>query len=326
MERDPQYHTTTGAILGAIRQRFGGKRRIGTLTADERLDGKTALVTGASSGLGWATAVGLAQRGARVIMAVRSGIPERGEAVRRASGSQAVEMRRVDLADLTRIRELAEGLRDDGVTLDLLVLNAGMVPARSRRTPQGLEEMFVVNYLSSFYLANLLLQYGVLRRQAGTRSVFVASESHRSSPPFDWDGFGVYTPYGMTQAVPRYGYYKHMLLAFTCELGRRLAAEGTGIAVHALCPGPVRSRIAREAPWVLRGVLAAVFALFFKHPQKACEPVLYLCCARSLAARTTVYLHRMEEKPIAAATADANNARKLWQASRSLLERLGYVV
>ena len=94
MERNPQYHTTTGAILGAIGQRFGNKHRLGTLTADERVDGKTALVTGASSGLGFATAVGLARRGARVIMAVRSGIPEQGEAVKQASGSPAVEMRR----------------------------------------------------------------------------------------------------------------------------------------------------------------------------------------------------------------------------------------
>jgi NAD(P)-dependent dehydrogenase (short-subunit alcohol dehydrogenase family) len=319
-----QYRSTSGSILGAIKQRFGSKKRIGTLAAAERIDGKIVLVTGASSGLGYATAVQLAQRGGRVVMAVRSGIPEKGEAAKRDGGSSAVDMRRVDLSDLASIRMLAEGLRDDGLKLDLLVLNAATVPAHSRQTKQGLEEMFVVNYLSSFYLTNLLIEHGVVRRNAGARIVFVASEAHRSSPPIDWDKFGVYAEYGMKKSVPLYGYYKHLLLSFAWELSRRMAAEGAGISVHALCPGPVNSKIAREAPWFARWLVAAIFALFFKAPAKACEPVVYLSCAHALRDRTGVYLHLMEEKQIQPETADPQNAQKLWEASRRLLERLGH--
>jgi NAD(P)-dependent dehydrogenase (short-subunit alcohol dehydrogenase family) len=152
----------------------------------------------------------------------------------------------------------------------------------------------------------------------------VASEAHRSSPPIDWEKFGVYEKYGMKRAVPLYGFYKHMLLSFAWELSRRMQAEGAGIAVHALCPGPVNTKIAREAPWFARWLVAVLFALFFKDPAKACEPVVYLSCARALHDRTRVYLHLMEEKPIEAATADATNAQKLWQASRCLLEKLGH--
>jgi NAD(P)-dependent dehydrogenase (short-subunit alcohol dehydrogenase family) len=321
-----QYRSTSGSILGAIKQRFGKKKRIGALAEDERIDGQTVLITGASSGLGYASAVQLAQRGGRVIMAVRSGIPDKGEAVKRESGSSTVEMRPVDLSDLASIRNLAEGLRNDGVKLDLLVLNAATVPAHSRRTKQGLEEMFVVNYLSSFYLTNLLIEYNVISRNCGARIVFVASESHRSSPPIDWEKFGVYEEYSMTRAVPLYGYYKHMLLSFAWELARKMQAEGGGIAVHGLCPGPVNSKIAREAPWFAKWLVAALFSLFFKDPAKACEPVIYLACARSLHDRTGVYLHLMEEKPLQAETADAKNAQKLWQASRCLLEKLGFSV
>jgi NAD(P)-dependent dehydrogenase (short-subunit alcohol dehydrogenase family) len=319
-----QYRSTSGSILGAIKQRLGRTKRIGTLTDRECIDGKTALITGASSGLGYATAIQLAVRDGRVIMAVRSGIPEKGEAVKKESGSSAVEMRRVDLSDLASIRSLAESLRDDGVELDLLVLNAATVPAHSRQTNQGLEEMFVVNYLSSFYLANLLIQHGVVRRNAGARIIFVASEAHRSSPPIDWEKFGVYETYGMKRSVPLYGYYKHMLLSFAWELSRRTQAEGTGIAVHALCPGPVNTKLAREAPWPVKWLVAAIFALFFKDPARACEPVVYLSCARSLHDRTGVYLHLMEEKQIEAPAADPKNARKLWEASRCLLEKLGH--
>jgi NAD(P)-dependent dehydrogenase (short-subunit alcohol dehydrogenase family) len=319
-----QYSSTSGSILAAIGQRFGKTKRIGTLTNDERLDERTVLITGATSGLGYASAVQLARRGGRVLMAARSGIPEKGEAAKRDSASSAVEMRRVDLSDLASIRTMAVGLRDDGVKLDRLVLNAATVPARSRQTKQGLEEMFVVNFLSSFYLTNLLVQHDVIRKNSGARIVFVASEAHRSAPPIDWERFGVYEKYGMTKAVPLYGYYKHMLLSFAWELSRRMQTEGTGITVHALCPGPVNSKIAREAPWFTQWLLAAIFALFFKSPARACEPVVYLTCASSLHDRTSVYLHRMEEKQIQPQAADPQNAQKLWETSRCLLEKLGH--
>jgi NAD(P)-dependent dehydrogenase (short-subunit alcohol dehydrogenase family) len=319
-----QYRNTSGSILGAIKQRFATSKRIGTLTESDRIDGKTALITGASSGLGYATAVQLAQRGGRVIMAVRSGIPNAGESVKEASGSAAVEMRPVDLSDLSSIRMLAEGLCNDGVKLDRLVLNAATVPAHSRQTKQGLEEMFVVNCLSSFYLTNLLIRHDVIRKNAGARIVFVASEAHRSAPPIDWEKFGVYENYGMKRAVPLYGIYKHMLLSFAWELSRRMQAEEASIAVHALCPGPVNTKIAREAPWFAQWLVAAIFAVFFKAPAKACEPVVYLACASSICDRTGVYLHLMEEKQIEAPTADPKNAQMLWQACCCLLERLGY--
>jgi NAD(P)-dependent dehydrogenase (short-subunit alcohol dehydrogenase family) len=319
-----QYRSTSSSILGAIKQRFGKKKRIGTLTEGERMDGKAILITGASSGLGYATAVQLAKRGGRVIMAVRSGIPDKGEAVKKESGSSAIEMRRVDLSDLASIRLLAEGLRSDGVKLDLLVLNAATVPAHSRQTKQGLEEMFVVNYLSSFYLTNLLIQYDVIRKDASARIIFVASESHRSSPPIDWEKFGVYEKYSMKKAVPLYGYYKHMLLSFAWELSRRMQSDGTGIAVHALCPGPVNSKLARETPWFAKWLMTAIFALFFKNPAKACEPLVFLSCARSLQNRTGVYLHLMEEKQIQENTADPRNAQKLWEASHCLLKKLSH--
>ena len=319
-----QYRSASGSVLGAIKQQFGKRRRIGTLTDDERLDGKTVLITGASSGLGYATAVQLARRGGTVIMAARSGIPEKGNAVRQDSGSSAVEMRRVDFSDLDSIRSLADGLRRDGSKLDWLVLNAACVPARSRQTKQGLEEMFVVNFLSSFYLTNLLIRYDVIRKNAGARIVFVGLEAHRSSPPIDWERFGHYEKYTMKKSVPLYGYYKHMLLSFASELARRLQAEGSGVAVHGLCPGPVNTRLAREAPWFAQWLVAILFALFFKAAAKACESVVYLSCARSLGERTGVYLHRMEEKHLQPATAAPQNGRRLWDASYSRPAKLGH--
>jgi NAD(P)-dependent dehydrogenase (short-subunit alcohol dehydrogenase family) len=319
-----QYRSTSGSIIGAIKQRFAKKTRIGRLGETDRIDGKSVLVTGASSGLGYATAVQLAARGGRVIMAVRSGIPDKGEAVKKDSGSSSVEMRHVDLSDLSSVRRLAETLREGGEKLDLVVLNAATVPSGSRRTPQGLEEMFVVNYLASFYLVNQLLQYDVIKKNVGARIIVVASEAHRSAPPIDWQSFGQYREYGMNKVVPLYGYYKHMLLSFAWELSRRLNTDG--VAVHALCPGPVDSAIAREAPWFAKWLVAGIFALFFKAPTKACEPVVFLACAPALRERTAVYLHLMEEKQVEAATGEPENGRRLWDASRELLASLGFEI
>src|SRR6267142_6945138 len=142
-----QFNNPLSATLAGLADQLR-RRRGGAMLADgERLDGRTCLVTGANSGLGKAIAIQLAARGARVIMACRSGIPEAGADVRRLSGSDAVEMMHVDLTDFDSVRGLCDQLRDRKVRLDVAVLNAGVMPRSSRRTRHGFELMFQVNYL-----------------------------------------------------------------------------------------------------------------------------------------------------------------------------------
>jgi hypothetical protein len=319
-----QYRTTSGSILGAIKQRFEKKRRIGTLTEGERIDGKTALITGASSGLGYATAVQLAKRGGHVIMAVRSGIPDKGEAVKQESGSSAVEMRRVDLSDLDSIRSLADGLRNDGIKLDRLVLNAACVPAHSRQTKQGLEEMFVVNFLSSFYLTNLLVQYDVIRRTpAPASSSWLGSPSflaaHRLGEVRRLRGIRHEEVRASVRLLQAHVAFLR-LGALAKNAGRRDRHSGS----RALSWSREHQDRPRDA--VVRQVAGGcnLRPVLQKDPAKACEPVVYLSCARSLRDRTGVYLHLMEEKQIQAEAADPPNAHKLWEACHSLLEKLGH--
>ena len=104
-----------------------------------RIDGKTCLVTGANSGLGFALAVDLARRGGHVIMACRRQIPEAGEKVKILSGSEKVEMKYLDLSSIESIHDFCDALKQDKRQIDICILNAGVALPKARKTASGLE-------------------------------------------------------------------------------------------------------------------------------------------------------------------------------------------
>ena len=312
------------AIAQALRDKGSVEATVPAPAPDVRIDGKRCLVTGANTGLGKAVAIDLARRGGHVLMACRSGHPRAGEDVRRASGSDRVEMLRVDLSDLASVHGLCDALRDRGVGIDIAVLNAGLMPARARRSSQGFELMFAVHFLANRVLVDRWLADGVVRPRgsdgAAPRIVFVASEAHRASEPIDFERFGAFVDYGIRDGLKHYGLSKLHLCTYATELSRRLnPGRETRVAVHALCPGPVASDIAREAPLALKLLLGPIMKCFFLSPAKAARPVSYLCCADAPGTRSGMYLHLLREKrPSPLATDPANGAR-LWEASEALL-------
>jgi NAD(P)-dependent dehydrogenase (short-subunit alcohol dehydrogenase family) len=323
--KQSQYQSPLKATFTGIRDLFRKQIPAGELTDRDRLDGKRVMITGASSGLGFATAVAMAQRGAEVIMACRSGIPHKGEKVKQLSGSDKVNMFHVDLSDLLSIEKLAVHLKEAFGSIDILVCNAAVVPRQSRKTPQGFEQMFVVNYFSKFLLVNWLLEKGVLAGGDGRvpRIIFVSSESHRNPKTFHLEGFGEYHEFGIKKVMERYGYYKLLLTTFAIELSRRLnPGDRPGYSVFALCPGPVNSNIAREAPKVFRPLLKLVFSLFFRSPRKACIPVVYLAASPDVEGRANDYLFLMSRKAVDSKAADPVNGRQLWEVSESLRNSL----
>jgi NAD(P)-dependent dehydrogenase (short-subunit alcohol dehydrogenase family) len=321
MGRDNPLSATLLGILDRVRMR----RTLPHLSAEERLDGKFALVTGASSGLGFATSVDLARRGARVLMAdVRDPEGARRRAVQLA-GTEAFEALAVDLADLDSIERLCDELERRAYELDVVVLNAAIVPAEARRTPQGLDEMFAVDYFSSFVLARRLLRAGVIPQRSGTRPriVFVSSEAHRWAEGRPFAELHARRDPALGRVLAYYGEYKLMLTTFAWELDRRLNHGGAHHAcVFALCPGAMRTGIAREVPRLFRLLLGGVMRLFFQDPFAADEPVLYLACSRAMEHESGVYLHRMTRKDADPRSVDPARGRALWEESEALLERL----
>ena len=144
------------AALAGVKDFFSKQKLVERLTEKDRFDGRTCIITGANSGLGFGTAVEIARRGGNVIMAGRSGIPEKGEEVRKLSGSGSVEMRYLDLSRIETIYDFVDGLVKDKIFPDVLILNAGVALPEARKTPSGIEEMFLVNYLSNVVLTNPL--------------------------------------------------------------------------------------------------------------------------------------------------------------------------
>jgi NAD(P)-dependent dehydrogenase (short-subunit alcohol dehydrogenase family) len=296
----------------------------------ERLDGKSCLITGASSGLGKAVAVALAERGAHVIMACRSGIPEVGEEVReRSSGS--VEMLHVDLADLGSVYALADALKSRNLQLEVTVLSAAVMPRSSRRSAQGFELMFQVNYLAHFALIKRLLEDGTIPNRVFSkrvikdpppRLIIVSSETHRDAPALDFETLGDYIEYGLTSGMAQYGHTKLLLCTMAKELERRLTGNGgVEVGVHSLCPGPINSNLARETPVWVKPILNPIMKWFFNSPEVAAKPVVYLACARELGHQTGKYMHMMIHKEPDQKAKDPVSGKRLFETSLALLSK-----
>ena len=266
------------------------------------------LVTGANSGIGRATAMGLARLCGTVVMACRNA--SRGEAARRDiirdSGNSRVSLEVVDLAIEASIRSFAEAFKRTHPRLDVLINNAGVYTSHRDITTDGLERQFEVNYLSGFLLAHLLLD--LLKKSAPSRIVNVSSSAHEGSAIHfdDLQGERRYRGYRA------YGQSKLAQVLFTRELGRRL--EGTGVTVNACHPGVIRTNLGMGgASAVVRFV-----RLFFKSPEKGAETPIYLAVSPDVEGVTGKYFANKRVREPSRAAQDPDVARRLFDVSVNL--------
>ncbi|MBC2907979.1 oxidoreductase [Streptomyces cupreus] len=275
------------------------------------LSGRTAVVTGANSGIGLTAAQALAGAGAHVVFAVRD--PERGRAAAATVGG-STEVRRLDLADLASLREFAAAW--DG-PLHLLINNAGVMMLPKQRTKDGFEMQFGTNHLGHFALTNLLLPH------ITDRVVTVSSGAHRwGNARIRFDDLDLDTAYNPQRA---YAQSKLANLLFTLELQRRLTESGSTVRALAAHPGYSATNLQSHAASPVARAFMKIGNRFFAQDDRAgALPTLY-AATQDLPGASYVGpdgLAEMRGAPTlvgrSAAASDAGVARRLWTASEEL--------
>jgi len=275
------------------------------------MEGKTCLVTGATSGIGAETAAALAAQGARVILVGRN--PEKGQErlaqIRSTTGSDQLEFFQANLASQEEIYRLAEMFYKTHPALDVLVNNAGGVFMRRQYSPDRIEMTFALNHLSYFLLTHLLLD--ALKSAPKARIVNVSSAAHEYAQ-IAFDNLQGDRGYSGWAA---YAQSKLANLLFTYELARRL--KKTGITANALHPGFVATHFGSNNPglpgWLLR--LSRLGAI---SPAEGARTSVYLASAPQVEALTGKYFVRQKPVPSSPASYDETTAFLLWQISAEM--------
>ena len=272
--------------------------------------GRVCVITGATRGIGRATAEGLARLGARVVLVCRR--KEDGDAVARDITAQSrvvPDLVTADLSSQTSIRQAAGYLRGRYPQLHVLINNAGVIPRNREVTVDGLEMQFAVNHLAYFLLTNLLLP--LLQAGAPSRIINVSSGAHTHAT-LDFDDLQSERGY---EAKPVYSRSKLANILFTYELARRLT--GTGVTANCLNPGVVATRMLADYMGIARAG-AALARTFGAKPEEGAETSIYLASSPEVESVTGMYFERKQPIASSRASHDEAAARRLWEVSERL--------
>jgi NAD(P)-dependent dehydrogenase (short-subunit alcohol dehydrogenase family) len=219
--------------------------------------GRTAVITGANTGLGYETAAALAAKGAHVVLAVRNldKGKEAADRITNATPGAGVAVQELDLTSLESVRAAAEQLKSNHDAIDLLINNAGVMFTPRSTTKDGFELQFGTNHLGHFAFTGLLLDRVLAAK--GSRVVTVSSQGHRFVRGIRFDDIQWERDYSRVRA---YGQSKLANLLFTYELQRRLAGTNTiAVAAH---PGGSRTELTRNLPPLIGAATRLVEPLF----------------------------------------------------------------
>jgi NAD(P)-dependent dehydrogenase (short-subunit alcohol dehydrogenase family) len=274
------------------------------------MTGRVCVVTGATRGIGRATAEGLARLGATVVLIARR--PEDGRKVSREISDTtgvAPDVVSADLSSQASIRNAAEELGERYPRLHVLVNNAGIIARQRQLTVDGLEMQFAVNHLAYFLLTNVVL--GLLRAGAPSRIVNVSSGAHAGAS-LDFDDLQSERRYNATRA---YSQSKLANILFTYELARRLA--GTGVTANCLHPGVIGTKLLAD----YMGIPAAGGALartFGAKAEEGATTSIYLATSPEIEGVSGKYFEQKRPRRSSHESYDEAAARRLWEVSERL--------
>jgi NAD(P)-dependent dehydrogenase (short-subunit alcohol dehydrogenase family) len=277
------------------------------------MNGKTCVVTGANSGIGFETAKGLARMGARIIMVARD--PARGEVAREAvqqASDSPIELFLADLSSVSETRELVDRIGNSCERVDVLINNAGVAYGSRTVTPEGNDATFAVNLLAPFVLSVGLRP--VLERSAPARIVNVSSPAHKAGR-IDLGNLQLESGFSRMKA---YANSKLGLNLLTFELARRL--EGTGVTCNAVNPGFVNT----QPSYATRGeiLVGKLMSPFGKSVANGAIPSIYAASAPDLATDTGKYIDpKLRFADASRESHDKELAGRLWDELQEIATR-----
>ena len=301
----------TGFSIYMIKRRVAGA----ICPSNALMTGKTVIITGANSGIGQATALELAKRQARVILACRD--VDKANAtvryIRRKTASGQLVVKRLNLASLASVKSFAEDISKGEDHIDVLINNAGVMQCPFSTTEDGFETQMGVNHLGHFYLTNLLL--AKLKQSAPSRVVVVSSGLHKLGK-IELDN-----KLNSEKNYHKRGAYANSKLAnnmFARELSSRFG--GTGISTYCLHPGMVFTNLGRHMmpSFVFKLMLYPLAWLLVKSPYAGCQTVVYCAVAKELEGVTGRYYGNCEEEEWTEVCLDDKMAEKLWDLGEEL--------
>jgi NAD(P)-dependent dehydrogenase (short-subunit alcohol dehydrogenase family) len=282
-------------------------------TLNDTMNGKICLVTGATNGIGKATALALAQMGATVVIVGRN--PAKCAAVvseiKHSSGNDAVEALIADLSIMAEVRHVADQFKAKYQQLHVLVNNAGGAFGKRQVTSEGFEKTFALNHLNSFLLTRLLLD--TLKASAPARIVNVASDAHKGAQ-LDFDDLqSEKSRFSLTA----YGRSKLATVVFSYELARRLS--GTGVTCNVLHPGLVRTGFASNLGVVPSAVIGFFMRFVGLTPEQGAQTSVYLASSPDVENVSGKYWEKSKVVRSGRAAYDQATWTRLWEVSDKLV-------
>lgn len=282
-------------------------------TGNVNLTGKTALVTGATSGIGEASAMALASMGATLYLLCRN--KAKGQAtqqrIEQQTGNSDTHLLIADMAEQAQIRVAAQKFLDTKQPLHILLNNAGITNTKRRETVDGIEETFAVNHLGPFLLTHLLMPS--LKLGSPSRIVNVASNAHHFVKGMQFDDLGFKQNY---KTFKVYGQSKLANLLFTLALSSRL--NNCDITVNAIHPGAVATGIGSQNG-LLGKIVPLIIKPFFRSAEKGAESSIYACVSPEMENISGRYLYNCKELRPKPWALDTEQAQRLWQESEALV-------
>lgn len=280
---------------------------------------KVVLITGATEGVGKATAAALAQQGYQVVLHGRNEAKTKAvqQEIISQTGNKRVDYLLADFSSLKEVQHLAQTFREKYPRLDVLINNAAAMFSERQVSQDGFEMMFAVNYLATYLLTELLLP--LITATPDSRIIILSSVGYKSAKP-DLEDLQATQKYNMQND---YFNSKLYCLYYALDLAQRL--KNTGTTVNAVHPGGVRTQLARDFKGGMKILFSVMMPLFFISPEKGAETSVYVATSLALKGVTGKYFTAKKVENLKPIGQDADKRQLLSLKTKELLKKQGFV-